>query len=435
MDSQFDITIVGGGAAGLAAGIFAAQTNPQLKIGIVDAARSIGAKILVSGGGRCNVTNEHVSPNDFHAPKQIVRRILKRLGQQDTVQWFESLGVPLKIETTGKLFPESNSARTVLQALLQQCRSLGIAILTQHRVQSISPSTTSFKITHQSGSFVTHSLIMATGGQSLPKTGSDGHGWEIAKKLGHTCTPCYPALVPLVLKDNFFHKELSGISHEATLMTRVNGKLIDRRSGSLLWTHFGMSGPVVMDASRFWVLATGQGDHPELSLSFFPGHSLETIDQKLIQAKNKTLLGLLSGAFPQRLVKILCFHLDTTIGQHQHDDPQSSRTSIPLSQLPRRTRRDLAHLLTNLPLPVLQSRGWNFAEVTAGGIPLEEINPQTMESRKNPGLYLIGEILDCDGRIGGFNFQWAWSTGYIAGNSAAASFSTKTRKIHTAKKG
>ena len=122
MDSQFDITIVGGGAAGLAAAIFAAQSGSRLKVGIVDGARKLGAKILVSGGGRCNVTNEHVSANDFHAPKHIVRRILKRLGQQDTVQWFESLGVPLKIETTGKLFPESNSARTVLQALLQQCR-------------------------------------------------------------------------------------------------------------------------------------------------------------------------------------------------------------------------------------------------------------------------------------------------------------------------
>ena len=209
MDSQFDITIVGGGAAGLAAAIFAAQSGSRLKVGIVDGARKLGAKILVSGGGRCNVTNEHISPNDFHAPKQIVRRILKRLGQQDTVQWFESLGVPLKIETTGKLFPESNSARTVLQALLQQCRSLGITILTQHKVQFISPSTTGFQISHQSGSFVTHRLIMATGGQSLPKTGSDGHGWEMTKKLGHTCTPCYPALVPLVLKDNFFHKELS----------------------------------------------------------------------------------------------------------------------------------------------------------------------------------------------------------------------------------
>jgi predicted Rossmann fold flavoprotein len=428
MNSRFDITIVGGGAAGLAAGIFAAQTSPQLKIGILDGARKLGAKILVSGGGRCNVTNEHVTLNDFHAPKHIVKRILKRFNQPHTVQWFESLGVPLKIELTGKLFPKSNSAKHVLQALLQQCQSLGITILTHHKVQSISSSETGFQISHQSGSLLTHRLIMATGGQSLPKTGSDGHGWEIAKKLGHTCTPCYPALVPLVLKDNFFHKEVSGISHEATLMTRMNRKLIDRRTGNLLWTHFGMSGPVVMDASRFWVQATGQGETPELSLSFFPGISIETIDQKLIHAKNKTLLGFLSTSFPQRLIKVLCSHLDTTICHHQNAKPQPPWTSVPLSQLPRRERRDLGHLLTNLPLPVLQSRGWNFAEVTAGGIPLEEINPQTMESRKVPGLYVTGEMLDCDGRIGGFNFQWAWATGYIAGRSAAASLSTTKGK-------
>ena len=432
MGSDFDIAIVGAGAAGLAAGIFAAQTRPHLRIGLFDGARSIGAKILVSGGGRCNVTNERVTASDFHAPRRIVERILRRFDEHATVGWFESLGVRLKQEPTGKLFPDSNTARTVLEAIVRRCHELGVPLMTQHRVKEIAPTPKGFQIFHEGGHVNARQVIMATGGQSLPKSGSDGHGWSMVRQLGHTVTPTNPALVPLILDDSFFHPVLSGISHEAGLTTQVGGVMVDRRRGDLLWTHFGVSGPVVLDASRFWAIANGQNQQAKISLSFFPEKTFEHVDHWLSEAAGspgkKRVLTQLSQYLPSRVAKSLC----TLVGKGQrppHNDPLSDSTphdigTLPLNKLPRQPRQALAQILTGLPLPVVGTRGWNYAEVTAGGVPLSEVNPRSMTSRKVPGLYLIGEMLDCDGRIGGFNFQWAWTTGHIAGCCAAQSLET-----------
>ena len=429
MATKVDIAIIGAGAAGLAAGIFAAQTRPDLTIILLDGAKSIGAKILVSGGGRCNVTNTQVTPADFHGSSRIIGKILQQFTEESTVSWLESLGVPLKTETTGKLFPVTNKARTVLNALLRRCSELGIQINTQHHVQQISPTDTGFRIVYESGHLPARKVILAAGGHSLPKTGSDGHGWTIAQQLGHTATLPYPALVPLILDKWFFHKDLSGISHDATLTTRVNGKVVDQRTGSLLWTHFGISGPVVLDASRFWVIAHGQGRPVTLTLNVFPDQSFDTVDRWLsnagTQEGRQTVSGLLSKLLPTRLAKTLCSYVENRLLETtQRAAPQENSPNLGstrFAELSRLHRRALTQALTNLPLPVVDSRGWNFAEVTAGGIPLKEIYPSSMASRKAPGLYIIGEMLDCDGRIGGFNFQWAWSTGYISGCQAAES--------------
>lgn len=247
----------------------------------------------------------------------------------------------------------------------------------------------------------------------------------MAQHVGHTVTPVYPALVPLVLDRRFFHPGLSGIAHEVTIMTRIQNKIVDRRSGNLLWTHFGVSGPVVLDMSRFWSIAHGEGQEVEVSLNLFPGQEFEVIDRWLSHAGTlsgrQTLAGLLSQHLPARVAKTLCTYIQEasspTTGEPRPEETELGAT--PLSELRRTSRRAVTQMLTQLPLPVIGTRGWNFAEVTAGGIPLKEVNPASMASRRVPGLYLIGEMLDCDGRIGGFNFQWAWSTGYIAGMHAA----------------
>ncbi len=431
MPANCDIAIIGAGAAGLAAGIFAAEDRDDCSLILLEGAGTIGAKILVSGGSRCNVTNTMVQPSDFHAPARLVSRILRRFDEQATIRWFESLGVELQQEPTGKLFPTTNKARTVLNALLERCNKLGIQILTNHRVQSISHTDGGFLLQFKDGQMIARQVIMATGGQSLPKSGSDGQGWSMAKSLGHSVTPTYPALVPLVLASTFIHAGLSGISHEAAITTRVRRKIIDRRVGSLLWTHFGISGPVVLDASRFWVIANGQGEEVTLSISFFPGKTMEDIDRWLAQASRqtgrKTVGTLLAQALPGRLAEALCRLVDQEENDQSSNEDNKSISKIlsstPLNQLSQPKRKALAHLLTNCHIPVVGHRGWNFAEVTAGGIPLDEINPQTMMSRKVSGLYLIGEMLDCDGRIGGFNFQWAWTTGCIAGQSASSKIS------------
>ena len=242
----------------------------------------------------------------------------------------------------------------------------------------------------------------------------------MVRALGHTVTATHPALVPLVLRSGFFHAALRGISHPAELSTFADGKRIDRRSGSLLWTHFGISGPVVLDASRHWVLARADGAAVELRIGFFPGESAAAVEERLralAGERPRASLGrLLAMQLPERLATTLLDAADV--------DP-----ATPIGQLARDARRRLVRVLTELVLPVETSRGWDYAEVTAGGVPLAEIDYRTMASRKADGLYLVGEMLDCDGRIGGFNFQWAWATGYLAGRAAVRSIAGIERPL------
>ena len=410
---ETDLAIIGGGAAGLASAIFAAEAAPAgHRIVVLDGARALGAKILVSGGGRCNVTHHQVLPQDFNGSPNIVRNILAAFDAADAVRWFDSLGVQLKREPTGKLFPVTDSARTVLNALTRRCEELNIAVQTSSRVTGITPPTgaeTFFNVIHERGTLRSTRVIICAGGRSLPRSGSDGSGWEMLRRLGHTVTPTYAALVPLVLAPQMFHAELAGIAHEVELSVFVGGKRIDHRTGSLLWTHFGISGPVVMDASRHWTMTQEKGEQPRVQCNLLPGENFESTEQWLIQSAasrpRASMLNHLAGRLPERVAAALLRHVGI--------DP----TTV-AAQLSRESRRALVHALTALVLPVVQHRGWNYAEVTAGGVPLSEIDYRTMQSRKVPGLYLAGEVLDCDGRIGGFNFQWAWSTGYLAGRAA-----------------
>ena len=429
MSEEVDIAVIGAGAAGLTAAIFAAEAvqgrdeEGKCRLIVLDGAKSFGAKILISGGGRCNVTHAVVRSQDFHGPQPMIRHILSAFSQQATCRWFASLGVELKQEETGKLFPVTNKARTVLDALLHRCRELGIVLLAQHRVNDIQPSHTDrvsaepcFIIEHSQGTLLARRVILATGGRSLPRTGSDGYGWDLACRLGHTVTENSPALVPLVLEPSMFHAELSGLSQVVELTTAVEGKVIDRRTGSALWTHFGISGPVVMDSSRFWTKATAAGVSVELRGNFCPGQDFAQMNRWILgraaERPKQSIAKALSQRVPERFAAALC---------RWHGIDAFSA----IAQLPHGQRRDLVHGLTAFRLPVLRDRGWNYAEVTAGGVPLSEIDFRTMASRTIPGLYMIGEMLDCDGRIGGFNFQWAWATGYAAGRAAVASLSSE----------
>ena len=420
--ASVDLCIVGAGAAGLAAGIFAAENNPHLTIELLDGAKTIGAKILVSGGGRCNVTHDVVTPDDFFGTRHLVRNVLAAFSVEDTIKWFASLGVPLKREETGKLFPVTDKARAVLDALLARNRALEVVLRSGQRVTDIvrpdsgaaleKTDSARFVIRHQEGETLARRVILATGGRSLPRTGSDGSGYGLARRLGHQVTPTVPALVALVLDEHCFHQGLSGLSQEVELHTLVQGRPVDRRTGSLLWTHFGISGPVVMDASRFWCAGRERGEAVELYGNFWPGHTTEQAREWILHhaAKHprRSLLKLLVELIPERCAEALCRHVD--------GDPQQA-----CAQVSRTTRDRLLSALTRFRFPVVRDRGWNFAEVTAGGIPLEEVNFRTMESKLVPGLHLVGEVLDCDGRIGGFNFQWAWATGRLAGRAAAVS--------------
>ena len=416
-DDMHDVAVIGAGAAGLAASIFLAEAtakgdHPQ-RIVLLDGAKTIGAKILVSGGGRCNVTHEVVTPTDFFGNRHIIKNVLAAFSVKQTVKWFAALGVELKREETGKLFPVTDKARTILTALVNRCHELGVTIHPDHRVTGIERSAESgFVLQHSQGALHAKRVIMATGGRSIPKSGSDGFGYSLARRLGHHVTATLPALVPLVLEDTMFHKTLSGLSHDVELTTVVKGRHVDRRMGSLLWTHFGISGPVLMDASRFWTLAQEAGVSPDLYGNFLPGMTQEQARQWFMDqaagTPRRSLTKTLAQLVTERFAEALCLHIEC--------DPQKA-----IAQLPRKDRDCLIEALLKFRFPVERDRGWNYAEVTAGGVPLEEVNFRTMESRLVPGLYLIGEILDCDGRIGGFNFQWAWATGCLAGRAVGKS--------------
>ena len=415
MQPLASVIVVGAGAAGLATGIFAGRAVRQAGILVMDGARKPGAKILVSGGSRCNVTNSVVTEADFNGGNpRITRRILRGLTVEDTVAFFAGLGVPLHEEPGGKLFPDSNRSRDVLDALLRGCEAASVTVLADHRVTSVTRVPGGFAVATPRGTFAAGSVVLATGGRSLPKSGSDGGGYELARTLGHSIVETTPALAPLVLSADdewTIHRGLSGVAHGAVLDLWINGRRAVEIRGSLLWTHFGISGPAALDMSRHWLRARLTGEPLELTARLAGGLGFDELErqvQSLTAERPRTSIQhALSTLMPASLAEAVIRRVGLDGGAR-------------LAQCGRDDRRRLVHALTRWVLPVVDSRGYNFAEATAGGVPLTEIDPATMESRLCPGLFLVGEILDVDGRIGGFNFQWAWSSARVAARAIAA---------------
>jgi predicted Rossmann fold flavoprotein len=409
-----DLVVVGAGAAGLATAIFAARAAPHLRVRCLDGARRIGAKILVSGGSRCNVTNREVTERDFWGgSSRVVRNVLRAFPAERAAAFFEELGVRLHEEADGKLFPDTNRSRTVLDALLKEAARVRIAIDTEHRVTAIRKDGETFELAVASATLTARTVAIATGGRSLPKTGSDGTGYDLVGRLGHCHVETTPALVPLVLNGDRY-AALAGVSHPAVLSLRVNGRIAIRLEGALLWTHFGMSGPLVLNMSRHWHRARLDGGSVEVLVNLLPGESFESVDEWLLEQERERPRA--------RAGTVLATRLPAAVADGWLDAAGIER-DVTMAHLGRDDRRRLARAIVEGPLSVVDSRGYAYAEVTAGGVPLEEIDPATMQSRVCPGLYLVGEILDVDGRLGGFNFQWAWSSGWVAGHAIAKALS------------
>ena len=406
-----DIAVVGAGAAGLMAAIQAGrQSGRSLSIVVLDGAARLGAKILISGGGRCNVTHYAVDARDFAgSTRPAIQRILGRFGVEETVRFFQDLGVTLKREETGKLFPVTDRAQTVLDALLRAAESAGVELVYPWRVDRIERHSEGFTLIRNNGStLIARSVVLATGGMSVPKTGSDGHGYALAKTLGHSVTPhLLPGLVPLLLPEGHWLRSLSGVALPVRVELRNgNGRVLTSVTGPMLCAHFGVTGPAIMDMSRNYLHAHSEDANARLTLSLLPEESAPNLDAAFMRLGAETPLGFLRTLLPERLVRAL---------------GEAIRVSISESgaQLTRESRTKLVRGLLELPLTVTGNRGFKVAEVTAGGVPLSELHLNTLESRMTPGLYLCGEICDVDGRIGGFNFQWAWASGMVAGRAAA----------------
>ncbi|NOT32756.1 MAG: aminoacetone oxidase family FAD-binding enzyme [Candidatus Eisenbacteria bacterium] len=453
--SPHSVVVIGAGAAGLTAAIRAGEAGARVVL--LNAHPKIGLKILMSGGTRCNVTHREVTERDFHgSSRNAIARVLRAFTSEQSREWFESLGVGLKLEETGKYFPATDDAQTVLDALLGAVERAGVEVESGARVVRLgrttgaSPTSAAstaaaphFRIGIQDvgasaafddGRVAAHGgdawelpavepsrwleadrVMLATGGLSFPRTGSDGVGYALVTSLGHTLVAPVPALTPLTSTDALC-STVQGLTYEAELALWVGERVVERVSGSLLVAHFGFSGPAALDLSRHWHRA-GEGAAAgarRVTLNSLPGETRESLTDAWVKVAKfnpqVTVKKHYAARVPERLFARLCQEAGVTPG-------------TAMGQVTREQRAMLIERLVARDLAVTGTLGYEKAEVTAGGVPLAEVNTATMESRVCPGLYLCGEILDVEGRLGGFNFQWAWSSGTVAGRAAG----TRTR--------
>jgi predicted Rossmann fold flavoprotein len=404
----WDVVVVGAGAAGLVAAFRAAERGRRALL--LEKNKKPGVKILMSGGTRCNIT--HATDNRgiveaYGPPGRFLHSALAALGVEDTIGLFEAEGVATKIEDTGKVFPVSNKAADVLAALLRRLEHSGASLATGEPVTDLRREKDCFVLTTPVRAIHAQHVLLTTGGQSYPGSGTTGDGYGWARHLGHTIVPPRPALVPLTVAAPWV-AELRGITLSDTGVRILDGEhCLAARRGSLLFAHFGLSGPVILDISR---VVSGHADPQRLvaRLDLLPALREEQVsdwirDEAATSGK-KQLAGILAARLPRRLC-------DTVL----------SLAGLAPDRLAAGLRKDeracLVRHLSCLPIDLTGTLGFKKAEVTAGGIALDEVDSRTMQSKKVPGLYLAGEILDLDGPIGGYNFQAAWSTGWLAGSS------------------
>lgn len=409
MPERYAVAIVGAGAAGLAAAIAASRAKAP-SVALFDGRDIIGAKILMSGGTRCNVTHVKVLPSDFFTQSpRTVRNILSGFLPERTLQFFKELGVQLVLEETGKYFPVTNSAKTVLDALVAETRRLGVSLVTGVKIERIERLDGLFQLTAKDKTYLAQTLILCTGGLSYPTTGSDGSGYHLAESFGHSRIETSPALTPLLTSDASW-KTLSGLTLDCRLECWVGGKKQIDFTDSFLFTHQGFSGPAALNISRHWLRAQKSAGPPEIRASFLPKEHENSLREKIMadtaRIPTRSVKRWLAGLLPERLAEVLILKSGIPEG-------------VTLSSLTRTQREGLIRAILQSPLEVCGTSGYAKAEVTAGGIDLAGVDAHTLESKKVPGLFFAGEILDVDGRIGGFNFQWAWASGHAAGTQAA----------------
>ncbi|HET9951334.1 MAG TPA: aminoacetone oxidase family FAD-binding enzyme [Candidatus Eisenbacteria bacterium] len=420
------IAVVGAGAAGLMAAIFAAggprrggaeghaaaSAAGGRRVLLLERTHEGGKKILMSGGGRCNVLPSELDPSRYvtASSPNTMKKILLSWPLREQRRFFEeTLGMPLALEEeTGKLFPISNRARDVRDRLRTLAESLGVEVRCDSRVTDLEPLDGRWRVHLDGRALDAATVILATGGLSVPATGSDGIGLEIARRLGHTIHDTYPALTPLTARPHRY-AGLAGVSLPVTIVAEgVKPRFATH--GGFLFTHKGFSGPAVLNASHLAILSKRRGGpRQEFQVAWTPLDG-EAWDRAL-RGGDGTVGGLLRRHLPARLADALL------------EDARVD-AAIPLAQLDRESRRRVVDALTRHPLPWTSDEGYAKAEVTGGGVALGEVDPRTLESRLRPGLYLCGEILDAFGPIGGYNFAWAWATGRAAGMAASRAKAT-----------
>lgn len=414
MQKQRHIVIVGGGAAGIVAAISAARAHALVTI--IEQKDRIGKKILSTGNGRCNLTNEYMDISCFRGDDlEILSPVFTQFGYQETLQFFEELGVLFK-NRQGYIYPLSDQASTILDVLRQELLHLQVHILTDTKVLGITPTKRGFSIQTNHKTIKSDAVILTTGGKASPVLGSDGSGYSLAKSLGHSLSPVTPALVQLQCKGSFF-KQVAGVRTNATVRLFVDGKPKASDTGELQLTNYGISGIPVFQISRFASKAFYQKQSVSVQIDFLPTYTKEEL-QTLVKTRlerqgYKKTEDFLVGMFHKKLIVMLL--------KEAHISLDQSASSVSWEQWMK-----LIHCCKEFKVSVIATNPFEQAQVCAGGVKTSELDPHTLESRYVKDLFLAGELLDIDGICGGYNLQWAWSTGYLAGLYAAKGVSNVT---------
>lgn len=380
-----NITVIGGGASGMAAAISAARQSAG-KVRLIEKNSELGRKLLATGNGRCNLSNTSCE------------------GAEKTLDFFSELGLLMRVEEEGRVYPYSEQASAVRDALLNEMEDRKVEILCDTEVRTAEKKDSSFVITTADGKeFRADALILATGGKAGPQYGSTGDGYRFAKAFGHSVVRLMPSLVQMVSEDPFF-KELKGVRAKGKVDLIQEEKVIDTETGEIQFTEEGLSGICIFNLSRNYV----RGDIIRIDL--FPGYGKDGLEDIISRRAgtlgNRSMSQFFNGVLHKKMIPVVLAKLGL--------DKDRKAAGLDMKEI-----RDMVRFLKGWDISISGTKGWKEAQVTAGGIDLNEIDPETMESKLVPGLYFTGELLDFDGKCGGYNLQWAWSSGLIAGTCAA----------------
>jgi len=398
------IAVIGGGASGLTAAISAARNGAEVTI--CEKLNRVGKKILATGNGRCNYTNMNLSKECYHSNNlNFVDEVMKFFNLDKTLVFFEDLGILPYVDESGKVYPNSLQASSVLDVLRYELKRLNVKEVTDFNVTALRKSKDKFSIIGND-TITADRVILATGGKASPQLGSDGKGYELAKSLGHEIIEPFPALVQLKLSGKYF-KRIAGIKFDGIVKAYAGDRLIREEEGEILFTDYGISGPPILQVSRKVIEELNKKNKPFLNIDMFPGYSklklYDILQDRFRRISYKTIEESMIGFINKKLIPVVFYEAG-------FEDLNKI-----CGKLNKKEIYKIIEILKEWKFEVIGHNSWQQAQSTAGGIKLSEVNPKTLESLKVKGLYFAGEILDVDGDCGGFNLQWAWSSGYTAG--------------------
>ena len=402
------IAIIGGGASGLAAALSAARTDPKAEITVLEGLDRVGKKILATGNGRCNLTNSDLANAHYHSSQpKLLGNFLAEMPTERTLDFFRSLGLWCAEEELGRIYPNARQASAVLDVLLNGLEHSGVRVECGVKVKSAARTERGFRLTAEDGrAFYADAVVLAAGGRAAPKQGTDGAGFALARQLGHSYRPPFPCLVPLKCAEPVL-KGLKGVRAHGTVVLTRDGTELGRENGEIQFTDYGLSGIPIFQLS---CLLGRESAGAELTVDLLPERTPEELMQELRRQAKQSRADVLERFLPGLIHKKLLYALMKQAGL--------SPLSRKVSSVREQELRVLAECMKAWRFHVTGTQGWEQAQVTGGGVPLDEVNAD-LSSKCCPGLYLAGEVLDVVGDCGGYNLHWAWCTGLTAGEAAA----------------